>query len=371
LQSGSLWNYSTSQLNLGQNEYYNGAYKYLTTGVASTYNQVSGGHYFKTASSGSADATITWRNVLQIASNGDLSLYEDTGTTPKFFWDASAEALGIGTSTPSQVLHLSTASTSYALAETTGTGTSAGFRMKGSASADYTLFTTQGTNQFAIYDNAAGTERLRIDASGDVKLITANDTAGTSKFLTFGTNSYNRAGIKCTNAATYDGSLEFYTGNASNFAERMRIDASGRVTMPYQPAFSVRPASAQIDIANNEAQVTLIFGTEIFDAGSNFASNTFTAPVTGKYQLSALIYTQNLDSAASYFLIALKTSNRTFLNIQSGSSLGADAAYYCYTLSILADMDASDTAYIFAQQGGGTSQVDIDTDSYFTGYLVA
>jgi cytoskeletal protein CcmA (bactofilin family) len=32
---------------------------------------------------------------------GDLSLiYEDTGTTAKFFWDASAESLGIGTSSP-------------------------------------------------------------------------------------------------------------------------------------------------------------------------------------------------------------------------------------------------------------------------------
>ena len=29
---------------------------------------------------------------------GDISFYEDTGTTPKLFWDASAESLGIGTS---------------------------------------------------------------------------------------------------------------------------------------------------------------------------------------------------------------------------------------------------------------------------------
>jgi hypothetical protein len=36
----------------------------------------------------------------RIASNGDISFYEDTGTTPKFFWDASAEALGILTSSP-------------------------------------------------------------------------------------------------------------------------------------------------------------------------------------------------------------------------------------------------------------------------------
>ena len=32
--------------------------------------------------------------------NGDISFYEDTGTTAKLFWDASAESLGIGTTSP-------------------------------------------------------------------------------------------------------------------------------------------------------------------------------------------------------------------------------------------------------------------------------
>jgi len=40
----------------------------------------------------------------KIATNGDISFYEDTGITPKFFWDASAESLGIGTSSPSAPL---------------------------------------------------------------------------------------------------------------------------------------------------------------------------------------------------------------------------------------------------------------------------
>jgi hypothetical protein len=33
---------------------------------------------------------------MRINLNGDISFYEDTGTTPKFFWDASAEALLVG-----------------------------------------------------------------------------------------------------------------------------------------------------------------------------------------------------------------------------------------------------------------------------------
>jgi len=43
-------------------------------------------------------------NAFAIDSNRDISFYEDTGTTPKFFWDASAESLGIGTNLPAYKL---------------------------------------------------------------------------------------------------------------------------------------------------------------------------------------------------------------------------------------------------------------------------
>jgi hypothetical protein len=56
--------------------------------------------------SGSADHyfTTTDSNLSRFyIATGDISFYEDTGTTPKFFWDASAESLGIGTTSPSPV----------------------------------------------------------------------------------------------------------------------------------------------------------------------------------------------------------------------------------------------------------------------------
>ena len=49
--------------------------------------------------SSSADGSTT-KNLALFKSNNDVSFYEDTGTTPKFFWDASAEALGIGDTSP-------------------------------------------------------------------------------------------------------------------------------------------------------------------------------------------------------------------------------------------------------------------------------
>ena len=42
--------------------------------------------------------------VAKFNNGGDVSFYEDTGTTAKMVWDASAESLGIGTSSPSDTL---------------------------------------------------------------------------------------------------------------------------------------------------------------------------------------------------------------------------------------------------------------------------
>jgi hypothetical protein len=43
---------------------------------------------------------------LDIAYNGDISFYDDTGTSQSLYWDASTERLGIGTTSPSATLDL-------------------------------------------------------------------------------------------------------------------------------------------------------------------------------------------------------------------------------------------------------------------------
>lgn len=145
---------------------------------------------------------------------------------------------------------------------------------------------------------------------------------------------------------------------------------TGAVKKPLQPAFLVN-AATQNNIPIN-ANTTVTFSTERFDQGSNFASNTFTAPVTGKYQLNVIIYAQSVDSAASYVQISLRTSNREYFSIFAVSSLTQDAAYMTFPISTLADMDASDTAFVEVQLNNtGQGQMDINAVSIFSGYLVA
>ena len=151
-----------------------------------------------------------------------------------------------------------------------------------------------------------------------------------------------------------------------NADERMRIDATGAVTMPLQPAFLVKPASQQANLAVGSA-VDIAFGTEIFDNNADFASSVFTAPVTGKYQLSFQLRVDAIDSNANYYQFIIVTSNRSYANI---FGFGA-ATYYNPGSSILADMDAGDTAKLQFVQGSGSAQSDIDADSFFSGILVS
>jgi hypothetical protein len=105
--------------------------------------------------------------------------------------------------------------------------------------------------------------------------------------------------------------------------------------------------------------------------GANFASNTFTAPVTGKYQLNLGLYFNSLDTASDYYILNIATSNRTYAAAIDPGAFSSDPVYWFTTFCVLADMDASDTVYVAVNQGSGTAQTDIATDTIFSGYLVA
>ena len=147
----------------------------------------------------------------------------------------------------------------------------------------------------------------------------------------------------------------------------MSFDATGAILKPLQPAFSVVPASLQSSIAVGSA-VTVVYGTEIFDQNGDFASNTFTAPVTGRYMFSVIIELYNMDSASASYDIQLLTSNRVYRVYFRSGQLSADG-HGDTPISCVADMDASDTAYITVTQASGTSQTNIGQRP-FGGYLI-
>ncbi len=213
---------------------------------------------------------------------------------------------------------------------------------------------------------------LTVDGTTNTTLSIEGDTSAGSTFINFADGTATtKAQISGAKAGASGGRLTFSTNNSSGTStEAMRIDQVGRVTMPLQPAFQVNPASVQSNIAVG-VWVTVVLGTEVFDVGANFASNTFTAPVAGKYQLNLNMYWNNLDTASAYYVARITTSNRAYDVAIDPGVLASDPAFWSITSSVLADMDASDTAYVEIVQASGTAQTDIATAAKFSGYLVA
>ena len=130
--------------------------------------------YYHGSSSGSYVIRDTDnKNRINIANGGDISFYEDTGTTAKLFWDASAERLGIGTTSPTELLHVHQASTSVA-------------RMRLSNTDGYLEIGTNNQvmnldSQTHTFRNEAGsTEYARIDTSGNLLVGTTNTAPATN-----------------------------------------------------------------------------------------------------------------------------------------------------------------------------------------------
>ena len=157
----------------------------------------------------------------------------------------------------------------------------------------------------------------------------------------------------------------------SSSSTAISIDANGHVTKPLQSAFLVNPSSNQTNLAVN-AWTVIAFGTERFDQNADFDGiNSFTAPVTGRYQCNLFAYLTQINHGYSIVQVALQTSNLSYRWVYDFRFGDSNADYLPLTFSTLADMDASDTAYIRINiPNYSTAQMDFDASSWFSGYLV-
>jgi hypothetical protein len=130
------------------------------------------GRFFYDHGSNALTTRTTATNRMQIAGNGDISFYEDTGTTPKFFWDASAESLGIGTTSPSTKLHSVDSNGNVLRLQRDGAFTGSWDVDIGSFSTgDFTIYDNENSRRAITIDKLSsftGNSAMRIDSSGHV-----------------------------------------------------------------------------------------------------------------------------------------------------------------------------------------------------------
>lgn len=134
--------------------------------------------------------------------------------------------------------------------------------------------------------------------------------------------------------------------------------------------FNVEKGAVQSNIATG-SEIVVVWNTEIFDIGANFAANTFVASVSGAYQFNAVITLVDLDSAASEYSVSISIEGvPEIIFVLDPTRFSADIPTWSFSLSGLIFLAATNAVYVTVNQNGGAAQTDI-TEGYFTGFLIA
>jgi hypothetical protein len=216
---------------------------------------------------------------LSVANTGDISFYEDTGTTAKLFWDASAESLGIGTSSPTYKLNVLSDAGAQNIFQAGQSGVSNGLSITSDGSAlTYSFLTGNvGIGTAApesivhIKDSGNVSTTLQIEgaATGYAPVINFDGiVAGNADYLlgeingSWDTHTNVVSAIRFESGADTtnkdDGLISFWTSSSGpTLEERMRIDASGNLGLGVVPTTN-----------NISKSISLVNGGSIFGYGS-------------------------------------------------------------------------------------------------------
>jgi hypothetical protein len=163
------------------------------------------------------------------------------------------------------------------------------------------------------------------------------------------------------------------TTSATGTTSNKLVDSGASFTSADVGSFVWNSTDSTIaTVTARDSGTVLSLSADIMASGETYYlhKSTFTAPVTGKYQLQVICRMDNVDDSARYYQMRIHTSNKNYYTIMD-PNIGTDGEYQSQpTISILADMDANDVAYVAMNQSGGASQSDIDPETHFSGYLV-
>ena len=184
-------------------------------------------------------------------------------------------------------------------------------------------------------------------ASGDV--IPADDGSVGAPGLSFADDTDN--GIYRIGANNF--------GVAVGGALAMEFDPIGAVQLPLQPLVIAEGVS-QTDVTGDGTNYTILFATEIKDQNADFSSPTFTAPVSGSYQVSVSTKCQQLGDGHTLGRLSIVTSNRTWGEGRGDFGVQRDSGNeFASEVTATVDMDAADTLTTTLLITNSTKTVDI------------
>ena len=219
-----------------------------------------------------------------------------------------------------------------------------------------------GTDSPSVY-NSAGDNLVIAETSGGAGLTLASSTAGSGHIL-FADGT--------TGTGAYDGFIRFdHTTSSMRFAsgggaEAMRIDSSGRVTKPYQPAFMARPYSSTATGLVVTSWTTA--NANDYNIGNHLVSDRFTAPIAGKYLFSfSGLYLRGTTGWSRIWTLVNGVQVIDGLDLKTTDS---GNVYNMISYSVILNLSVGDYVQIQADDEGSNGYLYANPYTRWAGYLL-
>ncbi len=177
-----------------------------------------------------------------------------------------------------------------------------------------------------------------------------------------GTTGITTPTIAATSASTFTGALALPSGGLNVGSGQLAVDASGRVTMSSQPAFSAYTTSSVTAYGVIPLNLTHV------NTGGHYNTSTyrFTAPVTGNYLITA----GSAAFTATYADLGIKRNGTLFTNGEFGNNVFDSGGYPSDSRSIVMPLVAGD--YVEFNYNGSSPANSALRPTYtaFSGFLI-
>lgn len=239
--------------------------------------------------------------------------------------------------------------------------------------------TTSPSSLIDIHVNSSTAYSATAEPREDAIIHNINGSDGS------GANNHATLGFHVANGATSQGFLNYVrtadnTGaftvsqrtGSSSYAEHLKIDSAGRVTIPNQPSFH-----AGISANDNRASGYYNHSTGsswyvISNIGSHFSSGTFTAPVTGVYQFNATLVAAYVDQYLQYWNVVFEKNGSGAIGQNWNGYRSGQATYKSINNQCAIYLQANDYIRVKSECSTTLNTLGhtLGLNSMFSGFLV-